>query len=172
MTAPIPQPKHLNYSLREQHVFEPLAARTQGYYDSYYPSCLREWNKLGPSLRLIGSLSKFKAELIKSLRPPKRSVFKISDIVGVRLLTRLQLGFSHLRENKFRHNFQIALDVYAVTVMKRLSISSYVANILLTLALLCLIKCLTSQKADIKVLAEHRLVEILLYGDNNCNENC
>ena len=25
-------------------------------------------------------------------------------------------------------------------------------------------------KIDIKVLPEHRLVEILLYGDNNCNE--
>ena len=25
-------------------------------------------------------------------------------------------------------------------------------------------------KTDIKVLPEHRLVEILLYGDNNCNE--
>ena len=90
MTAPIPQPKHLNYSLREQDIFEPLATKTQGYYDSYFPYCLREWNKLDPSLRSIDSLSKFKAELIKSLS-------KISDIVGVRLLTSLWLGFSHLR---------------------------------------------------------------------------
>ena len=66
MTAPIPQPKHLNYSLREQNVFEPLATRTQGYYDSYFPYCLREWNKLDPSLRSLDSLSKFKAELIKT----------------------------------------------------------------------------------------------------------
>ena len=101
MTAPIPQPKHLKYRLREQNVFEPLATRTQGYY----PYCLRERNKLDPSLRSIDSLSKFKAEPIKSLRPPKRSVFKISDIVGVRLLTRLRLGFSHLQGHKFRHNF-------------------------------------------------------------------
>ena len=50
--------------------------------------------------------------------------------------------------------------------MKRLSISSYVANILLTFAWLCSSRCLTY----IKVLTEHRLVEILLYGDNNCNE--
>ena len=63
MTAPIPQPKLSNYSLREQNVFEPLATRTQGYYDSYYPYCLREWNKLDPSLRSIDSLSKFKLNL-------------------------------------------------------------------------------------------------------------
>ena len=66
MTAPKPQPKHLNYSLQEQNVFEALPTRTQGYYDSYYPYCLREWNKLDPSLRSIDSLSKFKAELIKA----------------------------------------------------------------------------------------------------------
>ena len=105
MTALILQPKHLNYSLREQNVFEPLATGTQGYYDSYYPYCFCEWNKLDPSLRSIDSLSKFKTELIKSLRPPKRSVFKICDIVGLRLLTRLRSGFSHHREHKFRHNF-------------------------------------------------------------------
>ena len=96
------------------------------------------------SLRSIDSLSKFKAELIKSLRPPKRSVFKISDIVGVRLLTRLRLGFSHLREHKFRHNVSNSSRCIAVMVMKRLNISSYVAIILLTFTLLCWNKCPTS----------------------------
>ena len=107
MTAPIPRPKHLSYSLRDQNVFKTLATGTQGYYDSYYPYCLREWNKPDSSLRSVDSLSKFKAEFIKSVRPPKRSVFKIGDIVGVRLLTRFRLEFiiSHLWEHKFRHNF-------------------------------------------------------------------
>ena len=169
MTAPIPQPKHFNCSLREQNVFEPLATRTKGYYDSYYLYCLREWNKLDPSLRSIDSLSKFKAQLIKSRRPPKRYVFKISDIVGVRLLSRLRLGFSHLREHRFRHNVsnssgcicgdddettQRVLLRYRHFANTRSTLLEQVSNIL---------------KTDIKVLPEHRLVEILLYGDNNCN---
>ena len=29
----------------------------------------------------------------------------VHDPLGVRLLNRLRLGFSHLREHKFRHNF-------------------------------------------------------------------
>ena len=49
MTILIPQPKHLNYSLRDQNVFEPLTTRIQGYYESYDPYCLRKWNKLDPS---------------------------------------------------------------------------------------------------------------------------
>ena len=170
MTAPIPQPKHLNYSLREQNVFEPLATRTQGHYDSYYPYCLREFNKLDPSLRSIDSLSKFKAGLIKSLRPPKRSVFKITDIVGVRLLTRLRMGFSHLREHKFRHNFSNSPRCLCgdgdETTEHFLLRCQHFANTRSTL----LDQVSDILKTDIKVLPEHRLVEILLYGDNNCNE--
>ena len=43
-------------------------------------------------------------QINNELTPPKRSVFKISDIVSVRLLKRLRL-FSHLREQNFRNNF-------------------------------------------------------------------
>ena len=159
MTAPISQPKHFNYSLREQNIFDPLPTRTQGYYDSYYyPYCLRVWNKLDPFLRSIDSLSKFKAELIKSLRPPKRSVFKISDIVGVRLLTRLRLGFSHLREHKFRHKFSdssrcICCDGDETTEYFSLCCRHF-ANTRSTL----LGQMSDILKTDIKVLPEHRLV--------------
>ena len=36
----------------------------------------------------------------------QRSIFAIDDPVGVRLLSRLQLKFSHLNEHKFCHNFK------------------------------------------------------------------
>ena len=68
--APIPRPENVSYSLQKRNVFEPLATETQGYYDSYYPYCLREWNKLHPTLRSIDSLSKFKAEPTGSVRSP------------------------------------------------------------------------------------------------------
>ena len=137
---------------------------TQGYRDSYYPYCLREWNKLDPSVRSIDSPSKFKAELIKRLKPPKRSVFKISDIVGVRLLPRLRLGFSHLQEHKFCYKFSNSSRCICgdgdETTEHFLSRCHHLANT-------CSAHIL---KTDIKVLPEHRLVEILLYGDNCCND--
>ena len=37
-------------------------------------------------------------------------IFKLDDQVGVKLLTRLKLGLSHLREHKFRHNFEDTLN--------------------------------------------------------------
>ena len=39
------------------------------------------------------------------IRPTGSSTYKINDPLGIKLLTRLQLGFSHLSEHKFRHNF-------------------------------------------------------------------
>ena len=160
----------MNYSLRKQNVFDPLATRAQAYYDSYYPYCFRERDKLDPSPRLIDSLSKFKAKLIKSLRPPKRSVFKVSDIVGVRLLTRFRLGFSHLRKHKFRHNFSnssrcICGDGDETTKQFLLRCHNF-ANTRSAL----LEQVSEILKTDKKVLPDHRLVEILLYDDNNCNE--
>ena len=37
-------------------------------------------------------------------------MFNVHDSHGVKLLTRLKVGLSHLHENKFRHNFQDSLE--------------------------------------------------------------
>ena len=51
MIAPVSQSTPCNYSLCSRNAIEPLSARTQGYYHSYYPYSIREWNRLDPSLR-------------------------------------------------------------------------------------------------------------------------
>ena len=38
-------------------------------------------------------------------RPVGNSIYGIYNLFGVRLINKLHLGFSHLREHKFRHNF-------------------------------------------------------------------
>ena len=47
----------------------------------------------------------FKASLLKLGRPHASSTYRIHNLVGLRLLTCLRLGVSHLNEHKFRHNF-------------------------------------------------------------------
>ena len=39
-----------------------------------------------------------------------RSAFNINNPLGLKLLTRLRNGFSHLKEHKFKHNFQDSID--------------------------------------------------------------
>ena len=43
--------------------------------------------------------------MIKGIKTKENSVFGVSHIHGIKLLTRLRLSFSHLNEPKFRRNF-------------------------------------------------------------------
>ena len=44
------------------------------------------------------------------IRPLENDTYGIYDPIDVKLLNRLCLGFSHLREHKFRHNFADTLN--------------------------------------------------------------
>ena len=68
---------------------------------------VKEWNK---EIRNSESYSIFKKSLLKFIRTIPNSVFGVADIYGIKLLTRLSVGLSHLREHKFRHNFQDAIN--------------------------------------------------------------
>ena len=52
------------------------------------------------------SINVFKKELLKFIRPEPNSSYNINDTKGLKLLTRLRLGLSHLGDYKFRYNFQ------------------------------------------------------------------
>ena len=56
------------------------------------------------------NLLKIPKTLMKVIRTKENSVFEVSDIYGIKLLTRLRLNFSHLNEHKFRHNFNDTIN--------------------------------------------------------------
>ena len=49
-------------------------------------------------------------KLLTFIRPMPNSIYNIHNPLGVKYLTRLRIGFSHLKEHKFRHNFQDSTD--------------------------------------------------------------
>ena len=69
-----------------------------------------EWNKLSLEIRNSEWYSKFKKSLLKYVTTIPISVFCFADIYGIKLLTRLRVGLSHLREHKFSHNFQDTIN--------------------------------------------------------------
>ena len=52
----------------------------------------------------------FKKRILEFIRPKANSIFNIHNPTGIKYLTRLRLGFSHLKEHKFKHNFQDSVD--------------------------------------------------------------
>lgn len=80
------------------------------FKNSFFPSAIIEWNKLDLNIRKLDSFSLFKASILKFIRPCPNSIFHCHNPTGIKLLSRLRLGLSHLREHKFNHSFQDVLN--------------------------------------------------------------
>ena len=56
----------------------------------------------------------FRKKPLAFIRPVGNSMYGIYDPFGVKLINRLRLGFSHLREHKFRHTFTFSISLDTV----------------------------------------------------------
>ena len=72
----------------------------------FSPSTLKDWFNSDDNLRNSESISVFKNRLLLFKRPVQNTVFNIFDPKGLKLLTCLHLGFTHLNEHRFCHNFE------------------------------------------------------------------
>ena len=61
-------------------------------------------------MRNAPSINLFKKNILTFIRLGPNKVFNIYNPYGLKLLTRLRLGLSHLRGYKFNHNFSDSLD--------------------------------------------------------------
>ena len=52
----------------------------------------------------------FGCNIPKFIRPSSTSIFNCQNIIGIKLVTKLHLGLTHLREHKFNHSFQDSLN--------------------------------------------------------------
>ena len=114
----------------------------------------------------------FQNALIKSGKPIPKPIYNVHNPVGLKLLTRLRLGLSHLNQHKFNHNFQDCLNPLCSCSLEVESVSHffqhcyYYSNICSTLLN-------ELQSIDINLLNQEDdiVVEVLLYGSNKFNNN-
>ena len=66
---------------------------------------IKSWNNLGSEFHNIVSLSTFINQLTKLIRPNVKSIFKLHDALGIKLLYQLRVGLSPLKCHKKNHNF-------------------------------------------------------------------
>ena len=93
-------------SHRQPKTFHLFPCRTEYFKNSFFVHVIIEWNKLDPNICSFGNYHIFCNALLKSIRPVKRKIFDINDSYGIKILTRLRLGFSHLLEYKSRRSFK------------------------------------------------------------------
>ena len=98
------------YSSRNANNIPSVRVNNNYFVNTFFPSTISEWNKLDLSIRNSTSLNIFKGRLLQFIRPLENSVFTCHNPIGIKYLTRLRLGFSHLRYHKFKHSFLDAID--------------------------------------------------------------
>ena len=98
------------YNTRNTNNIPQFKVKYNFFRNSFFPSAVIESNKLDLNIPNSESLNVFKNSLLKFIRPSGNSVFNCHNPRGVKLLTRLRLGLSHLREHKFKHGFQDSLN--------------------------------------------------------------
>ena len=66
--------------------------------------------QLDPAIRNSASFNSFKESILKFIRPAPNNIFQCHNHKGIKYLTRLRVNFSHLRDHKFQHSFQDAIN--------------------------------------------------------------
>ena len=101
--------RKLNYDTRNTDKITPFHTKHSFFKNYFFPST-------DPNLQSAASLSVFKKNLLKFIRPSPNSVFNCYNCKGIKYHTRLRQGLSHLREHKFKHSFQDTLNPFCFFV--------------------------------------------------------
>ena len=94
-----------NYRTRNVNDIPYFNKRQNFSKSCFFPFEFIEWNKLESILQKAKSFTVFKRNILNFMRPKASSVFNCNSSKGLKLITRLRLRLTHLREHKFKHNF-------------------------------------------------------------------
>ena len=68
------------------------------------------------SFAILEVLFIFKKHILQFIRPSSNSVYNCHNPKGIKLMTRLRLDLSHLREHKFKHSFEDSKNSFMTVV--------------------------------------------------------
>ena len=117
----------------------------------------------------------FHKKLLAFIRPLGNDTYGIYGPVDIRLLNRLRLSFSHLREYKFRHNFVDTLNPLCSCSLETEDTEYYFLRCQNNLSFrITLMNDLNNINTAIASLNPNDLLRVILYGDESLNKetNC
>ena len=106
----------------------------------------------------------FRNTLLEFIRLGQRKTFNINDSVGVTLLTTLCLGFSHLREHKFRHGFRDRLNpLYPCSIEAETTVHYFLDCHFCNANRYVLMSELNEVDSSFSTLNESKFIDLILY---------
>ena len=143
--------------------FNTVSSKFEYFKNSFIPNVNNEWNKLDPDIRRYY----FVIHLLTFIRPVQRKIFNINDSVGVKLLIRLWLGFSHLREHEFRNSFRDILNTLCPCSIKAETTTHYFLRYhFYTANWSALMNKLNEVDSSFSTLNGNKFTDLILYGSD------
>ena len=158
-------------SHRHVNSINTVSCKSEYFKNSFIPNVINEWNKLDPDNRSSTSYNLFCNTLLKFIRPAQRKTFNINDSVGVKLLKRLRLGFSNLRDQKFRHGFRDILDPLCPCSIETEATAHYFLRCHFYNAnRSALMNELNEIDSSFSTLNENKFIDLILYGSDKFDD--
>ena len=168
----IPKRNEISISLRNRDVIAPLT-RTERYENSFFPYTMKAWKELDDEAKSKPSIESFKKYLNDFKRPPGSPLFGIDDKYGVKLLTKIRVSFSDLRDHRFNHNFNCESPICSCGIEDETSVHFFLRCPRYPTQRTALLSKISDQiRADVSVLPDEHLYYILVYGSNVYNSVC
>ena len=145
-------------------------SRTKKHDNCFFPYCIKNWNSLADSVKLLPSVTRFKKHLDMFIRPEGKSFYGTRDKFGMKILTKISVEFSDLRDHRYNHNLNCQNPMCSCGLAKETSVhyflycSRYIAQRLHFLS-----KISEVIGSDVSVLPKEQLCHILMYGSNVFN---
>ena len=145
--------------------------RTDCFKYSFSPCTLNDWFSLDINIRNSESISLFKSKLLSFIRPVLNNMY-IFDPEGLKFLTALQVGLSHLNTHRFHPNFQECLNPLYSCSSETEDTTHYLLH--------CryfsnqhtdLVNSVNSMVQNFEFMSENNKKDLLLIGDSWFDEN-
>ena len=153
-----------SYFTRNVENVPSFKVRHDFFKNFFFPSTAIEWNKIDKNIRKSESLNIFKKSILKFIRPSQNRVYNCHNPKGIKLLTRLRVGLSHLCKHKFKQSFRDTPNLICNCGKDNETISHYLLHCPDYLqerkTLLNTISCIVSNIFDFN---NDQLTEVLLY---------
>ena len=111
----------LIYNLRRPRQVS-VKSRTGKYTSSFFPHCMRAWENPSILIKMSPSVNIFKKRYHGFYKVESSPIYRIHDPSGLKYLTRLRLGLSHIMEISKTHRHHV---VIATTIQLNPSNISY-----------------------------------------------
>ena len=168
----VPSP-NTRYFTRNSENIPQLRTKHDFSKNSFFPSTLKQWNNLDPHIEKSKSISIFKSNILKFIGPKPNKVYYCHNPKGTRLLTRLLLGLSHLREHKFKHSFQDCLNPFCFCGNEIETSAHYLLHCpSYTNERMTLLNKIKSINCSILEFSDAVVTKTLLFGDNTLSDSC